>query len=326
MNKTNKIITIALSFALMVSVGAFAQQDLDFDDMEKSFKTFSSDIASSLPFASTTGLNWSDARVRGLPHFGIGISTEVAFMPEDAFTDLADSFGVDLPSDVTGGLGVPFPGYAIDARVGIPVIPIDVGAKFGIITQGMADAISGATGVEADYTLIGFDVRYPVVEGGLLLPAITVSAGYNYLKGGIATEIDGIDTTIETGYSEDITFSDPKLRFAWKSNNLDFKLQASKGLLIFTPSVGLGYTYGWSEAGGGIAAELESYPSELDQLSGVEIDEKEGFTILSKSNAGSLRAFAGMQVNLTVFKLDLNAKYNLSSQKLGAGINARFQI
>jgi hypothetical protein len=320
--KLSRILVLSAALLVAVSAGAFAQ--LDLNQMQDDFETFSGDVANGLPFASTTGLNWSDAKVRGFPHFGVGLSIESAFLPSAAFEDLADSLDVDLPSEVTGALGVPFPGYALDARVGIPVLPIDVGAKFGIITQGMADAISGATGVEADYTLVGFDVRYPIIGGGVVLPAVTASAGYNYLGGGITTEVDGLGTTISTDAGP-ITVDDPKLRFAWKTNSLDFKLQASKGLLIFTPTVGLGYTYGWSEAGGGIAAGDVTYPSGFEDAYDIESDD-EGFTILSKSTGGAFRAFAGTQINLTVFKLDLNAKYNFSSGNLGAGINARFQI
>src|SRR6056297_1652388 len=127
-----KILILALSLFLVAGAGVFAQS-YDMDTMSDSFESFSGDVAAAIPFASTTGLNWSDAKVRGFPHFGAGISVEAAMMPAESFEDLADSLTIDLPSGVTSSLGVPIPGYAFDARVGIPFLPIDVGAKFGVI-------------------------------------------------------------------------------------------------------------------------------------------------------------------------------------------------
>jgi hypothetical protein len=328
-NKFVKIAALSAALMLAVSFGAFAQFDLL--NMQQDFETFSEDVAQGIPFASTTGLNWSDAKVRGFPHFGVGLSFETAMLPSAAFEDLADSLNIELPSDIIGGLGIPMPGYTLDARLGIPVLPIDVGAKFGVITSGMAEALEGVSRVQADYTLIGFDVRYPIIEGGVLLPAISTSAGYNYLKGGISMEASGMGSSISTPVPgvATIDYSDPLIRFAWQSSNLDFKMQASKGLLIFTPHVGLGYTYGWSKAGGGISAEITNPQSEIDLIQDyyddIEIDDQ-GFVFLSKATGGAFRAFGGMQVNLTIFKLDLNAKYNFSTGNLGAGINARIQI
>ncbi len=331
MIKLRKIWGVALVLMLASGVGAFAES-YDLDTMEKSFSDFSSDIATSLPFASTTGLNWSDATVRGFPHFGAGLSFEVAMMSNDAFKNLED-LGLNLPSEVSSDAGVPFPGYAVDARLGIPVLPIDVGAKLGVVTQGMSDAISGATGVDLDYTLAGFDVRYALLKGNLLLPSVAVSAGYNYLSGGITTKLQGVDDNSISGTTGGktytIVYKDPELRFNWKSQNMDFKVQASKGLLIFTPHLGLGYTYGWSEAGGGIRADVDkdasSNISDIESAYDVSID-SEGFEFISSSSGGAFRAFVGTQVNLTIFKLDLNAKYNFNTQKFGGGINARIQI
>src|SRR6056297_2965288 len=257
--------TIILAIGLML-VGGAAFGQVAFSDLEGSFSTFSDDIAEALPQASTTCLTWSDARVRGFPHFGVGLSFGAVMMPKDAFEDLAgpDGLNIDI-SDLTTDLGVPFPSYVVDGRVGIPFLPIDVGAKLGVLTPGMSENLGGDTA--ADYMLAGFDVRYPILKGRLLMPAVSVSAGYNYLSGGISTTVSGAGDlsgiTGNTGNStldpmlEQITLSDPDLRFAWKTHSLDFKVQASKNLLIFTPYAGGAYTYGWSNAGGGISADID---------------------------------------------------------------------
>jgi len=319
---------------MMVGVMGVHSQ-VNFDDMEASFSDFSADVAEALPFASTIGLNWSDAKVRGFPHFGVGVTAGAVMIPEKAFTDLADSLDISLPSEITdAGIGVPFPVYVVDARLGLPFLPFDIGAKLGALTPEMSESLG--SDVNADFTMAGFDLRFPILKGNLLLPAISVSTGYNYLSGGVSTTIsgagavtNGIDLdSIITGAS--LTYGDPDVRFAWETHAVDVKLQASKNLLIFTPYIGGSYTYGWSKAGGGVLADItfngateEEIKDALD-AAGYDVDlSGDGFTILSESNGGSLRAFAGVSVNLFILKLDINAMYNVLSQSLGGSANVR---
>ncbi|MCK5675019.1 MAG: hypothetical protein KAH95_16685 [Spirochaetales bacterium] len=327
-----KILILMIILVVAVS-GVFAQVAID--DMEAAFSTFSTDVADALPTASTIGLTWSDAKVRGFPHFGVGISVGAVMIPEDAFVSLADSLSITLPSEITdSGLGVPFPAYVVDARIGIPFLPIDIGAKLGVITPEMSDSLS--SDVSVDYTLAGFDIRTPIIKGNALLPAISFSAGYNYLSGGVNTAVTsagtlttGIDLdSILTGASLDYT--DPDVRFAWETQTIDFKLQASKSLLIITPYAGVGYAYGWSKAGGGVSTDITFTGATEDQVrdaleaAGYDIElSGDGFTIFSESSGGSLRAYGGLSVNLFILKLDLNAMYNLGTQSLGASANVR---
>lgn len=319
----------------MVGIMGVYSQQVDFADMEASFSDFSADVAQALPFASTIGLNWSDAKVRGFPHFGVGVTAGAVMIPEEAFTDLADSLGISLPSEITGDYGAPFPVYVVDARLGLPFLPFDIGAKLGALTPEMSESLGGD--INADFTMAGFDLRFPILKGNLLLPAVSVSAGYNYLSGGVSTTIsgagdvtNGIDLTSLMGVAASIDYTDPDVRFAWETHAVDLKLQASKNLLIFTPYVGGSYTYGWSKAGGGVLADIsftgatEAEIKDALEAAGYDIElSGDGFTILSESNGGSLRAFAGVSVNLFILKLDINAMYNVLSQSLGGSANVR---
>ncbi|MEA1910510.1 MAG: hypothetical protein U9N32_02415 [Spirochaetota bacterium] len=328
-----KILILLIIFVVAVS-GAFGQATIA--EMETAFSSFSTDIAESLPYASTIGLNWSDARVRGFPHFGVGLSLGAVTIPEDAFVSLADSLTFTLPSAITGaGLGIPLPAYVVDARVGIPFLPIDIGAKLGVITPDMSDDLFDD--VEVDYILAGFDIRTPIIKGNLALPAITFSTGYNYLSGGIDASIDGAGdlTSIDLSAVPELSgasldYSDPDVRFAWQTHAVDFKLQASKSLLIITPYVGLGYAYGWSKAGGGISSDIDYNGATEEEVraaleaAGYTVDlSDDGFAILAEVSGGSLRAFGGLSVNLFILKLDLNAMYNVNTNSLGASANAR---
>jgi len=333
-----KAIATAIVFLLIAS-GAFG---IDFDSLESNFTDFSDEVAKALPQAATTGLDWSDARVRGFPHFGVGLSFGAVMLPSDAFEGLAEDLNIELPSEITGSaLGVPLPAYAVDGRVGLPFVPFDVGAKLGVLTPEMAENYGGFRGVSADFMLAGIEIRYPLIKGGLALPAVAVSAGYNYLSGGIGTSLDvdtGLGSSIDLGSVPGLSgvtvdYSDPDLRFEWTTHAVDLKVQASKNMLIFTPYLGGAYTYGWSKAGGGVSAELEYTGATEEEVQDaldaegydIELDDS-SFAILSGATGGSLRAFGGFSVNLLLFKLDLNGQYNFATQGLGGGVNVRIQL
>lgn len=328
---------LIMMIILVVAVSGVFAQTITYDELEVSFSQFSTDVAESLPFASTIGLNWSDARVRSLPHFGIGLTAGAVFIPKEAFVDLASAMNFALPTEITDStLGVPLPGYAIEGRIGGLVLPFDIGIKMGYLPP---EVLAGSP-IAADYTLVGFDIRTPIIKGNVLLPAVALSVGYNYLNAGIETSVaTGLGSGLDlSGYSlSNITFTDPKARFQMQSNVIDIKLQASKSLLIITPYAGLGYAYGWSNAGGGVAAgdvlyggfpitasDINDINAALAAVGESELDvSADGFLVSSASTGGSFRAFGGLSVNLFILKLDLNAMYNVSTASLGASANVR---
>jgi hypothetical protein len=316
---------LIILMAVIVALPMFGQ--LNYSDLEDAFGTFSGDVAQSLPFAAAaTGLTWSDASVRGFPHFGVGLSVSAVTIPKAAFDAVATDLGFSLPSELDE-LGVPLPGYALDARLGLPILPFDIGAKFGYMTPEMGAALEGASGIAAEYLLIGTEVRFPILKGNLLLPALSIGAGYTYLDGSVAMAASGFASTI-TFPEGDMDLGDPNVQFAWKTHTLDFKVQASKGFFIITPYLGAGYSYGWSQAGGGVKADI-SYTGtselELESTYGIEIDEQ-GFLVYSDATGGSLRAFGGLSFNLFILKLDVNGQYNFNTESFGGGVNVRVQI
>lgn len=335
---------LILMIILMVGVsGAFAQVDIT--TMQDSFSAFSDDVAASLPFASTIGLNWSDAKVRSLPHFGIGLTVGAITIPKEAFVDLSTAMGFTLPTDITEStLGVPLPGYAVEGRIGGLILPFDIGIKLGYIPPELFED----SDVAADYILAGFDIRTPIIKGNALLPAVALSVGYNYLNAGIETavstgmgqSIDISDAFGNPAGTNVLSFTDPNARFEMQSNVIDFKLQASKSLLIITPYAGLGYAYGWSNAGGGVAGSVlydsGSGPAALTAADIAAIEaafnavgypvpdlSADGFLVSSDAKGGAFRAFGGLSVNLFILKLDLNGMYNFNTSSLGASANVR---
>ncbi len=335
-----KKIILTVTLLSFLVTGLFAQVTT-YKDMENSFSKFSADVAGSLPFASTVGLQWSDAYVGGFPHFGVGLSTGAVMIPEEAFTTLANTLGFALPDQLTKlGIGVPLPGYTIDARLGLPFLPLDIGVKLGIIPKDLIK--STAFGVE--YTLAGADVRFPVVKQNVVLPAVSLGVGFNYLSSTISTtastglaqsiDLSTIDSSLKT-----LTFTDPEIAFTMESKVIDAKLQVSKSFLIFTPYLGAGYSYGWSTAGGGILASVlyDGTPikqSEIDTInnaltasgqSPLDLSSTQ-VLISSASTGGSFRAFGGVSINILVLKLDISGMYNVNTKSFGASFNTRISF
>ena len=327
---------LLLILLIMMTAAAFVAAQT-YDELEDGFESFSSDLAGSLPYASTIGLNWSDAYMGGFPHFGVGLTTGFVSLPTEGFEEIADLLGVSLPSMLSDyGIGVPLPAYTVDARIGIPVLPLDVGVKGGYISPDWLSSMD----VGVDYLLLGADVRYAVLEGNMILPKVSVGVGYNYMKGGVYMDgvVDGqsIDLTGEgsPGGVNSIDITDGDLAYEWSTNVIDVKVQASKKILILTPSVGLGYSYGFSTAGGGIDSDIKvngsSDPTQtqldaIEAITGMEISDS-SLRITAEDNSGSFRVWGGCSVNLFLLKLDLAAMYNLTSQNLGASLNARVQF
>lgn len=178
------------------------------------------------------------------------------------------------------GLGLPFPAATADLRIGGFGLPFDIGLKFGMLPAFARDEIQKAVPEirQLDYLLWGADLRMALVKERKrsLVPDITVGGGYNYFRGKMAiggvipgftmsgitlpdadqvpaddqSTWDQADTSTNT---YEVIFDSPEVGFQWESHVIDFKAQISKKLLLlFTPYVGVGASYGRSRAGGGI--------------------------------------------------------------------------
>ncbi len=317
----------------MTAVSFAAADSMTYSALEDDFKGFSDDMAKALPFASTVGMNWSNAYLGNFPHFGVGLTTGFVTLPADNFESVASQLGVSLPSEFFGlGIGVPLPAYTVDGRLALPVLPLDLGVKVGFLDPSWSEGLTGgAAGV--DYLLLGGDVRWGLVKDKGILPAVSIGTGYNYMKGGLLMKNIVGATTLTSVAGHTVSMSSADMVYEWSANVIDVKAQISKNLFILTPSVGLGYSYGFSQAGGGMDANIlvdghTPTPSEISTIesaTGMTLDDQ-SLRILSEVKGGTLRAWAGCSVNLFVLKLDLNAMYNVFSGNLGATLNARIQI
>lgn len=345
----------ALVIVLLLSVAVTAWgQATTLGAYEDGFQNFVEEFSKSLPMNSTIGLNWSDAYIGQLmrvpPNFGVGVTAGVTTIPYRAFENLFDDLGVAIPGEISdfSAVGVPFPAYAIDARIGGFILPFDIGLKFGTLPGGVD---FGDANVE--YTMFGADVRYAVMEQGIgLKPDISLALGYNRLNGAVSvpTGIGRIEIE-EVPYDPNnpsatgsLALDDPDLDFDWGANVIDLRAQASKKILFVEPHIGLGAAFGISDSsanlssdvlldtGGGYTVVDQTTINNIKQAAqaaGITLPDdfdQTSFGVSSNVNTFALRIFGGTSFNILILRLDLGLMYNITSGSVGGSLGARIQL
>jgi hypothetical protein len=229
------------------------------------------------------------------------------------------------------------PGYTLEARVGGLFLPFDVGFKAGYLPVNLAENLDFKT------TLAGMDIRFPVTGENPALPVVSAGLGLNYLGQGLGFSCGDIRFSYNDPLSstaKSITLRDPAAEFKWETIALDLKVQVSKSFFILTPYAGLGLSHGWSKAGYKVNAEIldadgnapggeakESIGKYLeDEGVGGLVFTEQGLESFLNSRGTALRVFAGLSLNLAVFRLDLNGMCSLLDFNYGLSLGARFQL
>lgn len=178
------------------------------------------------------------------PHFGVGISLGGTKMDMTGLKDAATAFeGMindfvpdSVYSSITDQLkgtvdfgSIPdifvMPTVSIDARIGGIFLPFDIGISammtnpslFSVdlsdpnsLTSMSAPMNFNAFGFNgsADYLTLGIDIRYCVLDGGVILPKVSVGAGYNITKGsfGISSDKSGVDANMNLSFNTQVIY------------------------------------------------------------------------------------------------------------------------
>ena len=160
---------------------------------QSEFRTLSEDLGAALSYKPVT-----PAAPLGVTGFDIGM--------EVTQTDMSKSS--QIWSKATGG------GSSI-SKLYIPKLHIDKGLPFGIDVAAFYSKIPST-----NISLVGAELRYAILEGGIAMPAVAVRGAY--------TKLGGVD----------------QLSFDTKS--LDISI--SKGFAMFTPYAGVGQVWVNSKA------------------------------------------------------------------------------
>lgn len=308
-----------------------AQTTIDSDEFKKAFQDFADGMASSLPLTSTVGNNTSDAYIGQLlrvpPNIGFGLTVGAATIPYGTVESLFEELNLSVPSEIKNfdTFGVPNPAYTIDARIGGFILPFDFGLKFGTLGDGGLNAGD----LEMDYLLAGGDVRYAVMQQGVVRPNISIGVGYNYMRGRILVpDVISEDYVFDIPGNGPVTASGGADAFLeWETHVIDLKAQISKSLLILTPYAGVGAAYGISSAGGGM--KFNDTLTEADRQTlrdaGIDVDNRE-VSVTSDVTGWSLRVFGGTSINIMLLRLDLGLGYDILGENFVGTVGARVQL
>jgi len=339
MKKFGKILCLCVVLFLLASP-LFSQVIPLLSTLDGHVNKFSEEVAKSLPFNSTMGLNWSHAYIGQLlgfpPKFGIGATIGFTFLNAGSMDGLMNLF--DVPDFLANlPIGLPLPGYVAEARVGGIVLPFDIGFKIGYLAVDKIPLLDNILdlGIGLDYLLIGADLRYSLLPK--LLPVkLSVGVGVNRLVGGISKTLSSSQSFGFEDYQIDMDMS--KLALQWKTTCVELKVQVSANLLIITPYAGVGASYSWSEAGYRVNADVSMTGpgGSVDNSEFVNVLRAQGFNNMTatedgmesiiENNAFNIRAYGGLSLNLTVFKFDLTVMYNITTNSLGGTFGIRFQL
>jgi hypothetical protein len=321
----------ALVFSL--TAGAWSLPLPSLDNFQNAFSGFTGDMAGSLAANSTIGSNWSDAFIGKFPHFGVGISTGSTFVAAGSLTPMFDAMSVSLPTALKG-LGMPIPTAVATLKLGLPFLPMDIGVKGGYMPPAAGAGIKSLTGVSADFTSLGVQLRYALIRQNLLLPNLSLGAAYNYQKGSLKAPT-GLGSQSLSVLTNSITLSSPDLNLAWTSSTFDFTAQVSKQLLFLVPYLGAGYTIGSSSVTGGLDSTITTdYPTGLSGLAAAIVASggtapdfsATGFSYTATSATPVLRVYGGLSFRIILVDIDTQVIYVPLTQGLGLSATLRVQL
>ncbi len=227
-----KIIKKALAFTLtaFVGVSAFAFDpaalastlNAKSGQISAGLDDFAKQLSISVPQAATQQNVWADAYIGKLfpsvvPHFGGGLNMGLTHINTSGLKKAIESLGlsdIDIKNDYY------FPVFTADLRVGGVLLPFDAG--IAVMKTGKLSTSKFGADLDVDLLTIGADVRYAMFEGGLVMPKLSIGAGYFYNQGTFGVDSDYAKATVD-----------------YKVHTMYAQAQLSKKFLFVTPFIGL---------------------------------------------------------------------------------------
>lgn len=204
--KLNKKITAIAAAFVFAGAGAFA---FDFGDTDKledfvvngtekisaGLNDFSEQLAVAVPQAATQQNVWADAWIGSLLpglRLGGGLNFAITNINTEGLASAAKALEIGGVED-----SYKFPVFTADLRVGGFILPFD--ADIAVMKTGTLTYPEAMTGSEmsADIFTLGFDARYAILEGGLVMPKVSVGLGYFYNQGTFGISNKNAEAEIE---------------------------------------------------------------------------------------------------------------------------------
>lgn len=283
-------------------------------DIENEVQGFSKELTFSIPMSASQQNIWADAYIGKLfpavpVHFGFGVNASVTRLNTKGLSKTAKIFNIDNISD-----SYYLPYASFDLRVGGVFLPFDLDIMF--TKFGPFDANTNGMSLNIDLLTVGFDLRYAILEGNLILPKWSIGLGYIYNKGSLGFGNNDVDVD-----------------FDYKMQTMFVETQVSKTIFIFTPFVGIkalvtksNTNYDWKLKGSVYNTVAAYNTSSLIRTSGSHSYKSDGFDFSDIQPV----LFAGCGINFFVLQttLSISADLNhLKEQKLwGGAFSLRFKL
>lgn len=211
-----KIIATIVMMAVFAGA-AFATSTPDKSKIKNGFDDLGTSFASALP--QVTGMQniYADAFIgkifpTAIPHFGAGINASLIKVDTSALNDIFDE--LDLSADGVNN-SMYLPSASADIRVGGVLLPFDVGFVF------LKTPSINISDISLGFTTFGVDVRYAILEDGLVTPGLSVGLGYLY---------NGLDF--------DYNSHGAKVSYDIGVHSIYTTVQVSKNIFVITPFAG----------------------------------------------------------------------------------------
>ncbi len=273
-------------------------------------------------------------------HFTAGTSFAGTFIKtetiKDAMIELSDGISETLKDgnatntfniDFDIPANIPAPTAAFTFRLGGIILPFDLGI-FGATTfNGIKDITFEDFKAGLDYTTLGFDVRYAVLDGAGLLPKFSVGGGYIYSNLSFDFEANKSFTTnadydidgIQKEYSADLK---SEVSLSSKTHTLFAQAQVSKKFIIFEPYIGTKLfvtktinEYDW---------KYNTFVNGENQDNLSDSDKNSETKNFGKDNI-STQFFGGLGITLAKFQFALNGAYNVKTNYWSVGLGLNFK-
>ncbi|MDR2897828.1 MAG: hypothetical protein LBU99_03360 [Spirochaetaceae bacterium] len=294
-----RYISLVTIFAIIIGSGYAFDILSSPGKIEAGFDTFIGDLAKTIPDTAVLPGTWSDGYIGKLlpsipPHFGIGGSFGVTKVDTRGLNEALAEMGIAPVSLPKRDNEFVLPAWAAEARIGGLFLPFDLGVKFAYLDA--ADLFG--LGLNYKYTMAGGDIRYAIIEQGLIKPNLSIGFGYTYISGDFGFSGSNFDTSVD-----------------YKSHVFALTAQLSKSIIFITPYIGARLLVSKTEGNWAYATSI---------LDLVDYDKKGSYEEAEFKVSGQV--FGGVSLNIFLVKLNLAGSYNFITQVWGASAGLRVQL
>ena len=284
----------------------------------KGLNCFTDSLVDAIPNSQIQQNVWANSWIGSIlpkPNFGFGINTGVSKLDVSPLVDVIKTFDENnedsgLPETLV------WPTITADFRVGGFMFPFDLGFTVMSFDSDTIGSIGNAIDpAYFDFFMIGGDVRYALLQGGLMRPKVSVGLGLYHTSGDFGVEDDGS--------SAELDFS---------STSLVLSAQASIKLLFFVPFAGTKVMFTKSNVDWKVKANWSSILNTND--SKIQEAVEYGFlpsTFTGGSDSGFFNhirpvIFGGFAFDLFVLDITFSGSYDFISDIPSGAVSIRLAL